>query len=1361
MSRIRSLSLLTALLCFSFSALQSPAASGGDDVSLRNRIKIRKRVKMERGSGEQSEEMGNEKMELLARKRQGLIQDIKRFILEAQDSGQKAELNLRLGGLYLEDYYANLARAQRRFEEKQKAFEEQGKNGKIKAPKFDNSEAVVSLEKARVIYKDLVSRYPKHPRRDEMLYFLAMASLDRGKTQEGMSYFQRLSVEAPNSKYVNDSLIQLGDHYFENNQHTVAEGYYDKLIARKFRPLLPYATYKKAWCQYNQQHTEAALKLLKWVIQVETENEGESQIKIRNEALKDITLPFVDLRIVDDAVAYFRQFGGTTFRQGVTTMAGLYFELGQHKHAISMYETVLGMDQNHPKNPSYEVNIIESLMNAGNREAAVQRLFARLPNYLAESTWHELNAANPKVIAEAAELFENTARKYAFQIHAEAQKGKNKELYSVARSLYSKYLQFFPHTPHSPKVRFYLAEILYKQEDFTNAATQYWAVYKDPSAGSLRLDSIRYALNSLDRQLNQDRKKAGLAAISTKSTGKLKAKEDEDLQLKPYSTVENKFLEISTEYLTTFAKQKDAPDVAYSQAYLRYDHHELVPAYKAFWTLVQTYPKHETAITSAYLILDILNRRKDFPKLIAACKKFMKTPELTSKKKFSDEISDVLRHAELKRIQVVEEKGAFQQAADEYVEYTKAYGSQDENLFEKALYNASVNFTKADNLMAAVETQERFLRRFPKSNLTENLLLQVAATYESLALFDKAAFYFEKLATTYPNNKQAKNALRLAGLYYWGAGSAPKAESVMRHSLRAYPSDKKLVERDLLDLYESEGATAKMVKFYLEARSQRGVSFADYLSYTVKIGELQGAKSGGRMPPQFINEAMKVAQKNEKAIASTPKGAETLAKLMFWVTYQKDLGFRNMKLALPQAQLEANLQRKLKLIKELEKEYNQIAKIGSGEWGLAAIFRTADAYRHMARTILAAPVPGELTGEQLEIYRNELNKEMIVPFNEKALALAEACLDKAQELNLLSNWTPRCYSLAGELKNDRYPLVRTFFLPPMRTALMEPKEKASKVPMGDVKQYAYPFYSSLLFKGGDAERQVAASDIPSLYASESGNEGVSVVPNSLNYRLLADERQTILKSAFNSERPSNPKVDTSFAYLNLMRVLAPKKAIPMILEYLKKDPRNESLHNLLGLSFVEGGNLPAAKVTWLSMVARGAKNAAIWNNLGVVAFLEGNEAQAIEYFQEAVVMPAPREALSNLGFIALKYRNGFEAKKHFQKALEMQDNDASNQVGFAIAQLQNREWDSAKDSLIGLAKRFKNDPYARLSLGYFLMDVDKENNMAGRILKDFVDTQSVDNDMEFRKAMHESRSLAGSAGGGGSSGPQGDLPDIE
>lgn len=1338
---------LLTLLCF-----VSQFAYGD---SIRNRIKIRKKSQVIRSTPDTSEEYNLEKMELVAQKRRGLILDIRRFLREARSQDQKAELNLRLGALYMEDYYGGLAKAQTVYEQ-QKTEYDKDKAGK-RPPKFDNSEALASLDKARSIYRDLVQRFPKHPRRDEMLYFLAVASLDRGKQAEGMQYFQKLTSETPNSRYVNDALVQLGDFYFDGNKFPAAEGYYDQLIKRRYKPLLPYAVYKKGWCAYNQGRQKQALDHFKWAVKNEMEEEGvTTQVKVKSEALKDITLPFVDLRIVDDAVAFFKGYGDPYYRNGIETMAQLYYEAGQYPNAIRLYDLLLKHDPVHTKNPTYEIAIVDALKLKNEPSAAVQRLFSRLPNYLDNSNWYELNSTNPQVIQEANKAFEETARKYAFQFHAEGQKTKNASLYNVARQLYTKYIEYFPRSPQAAQVRFYLAEILYKQGQYVAAADQYWYVYKDGSAGNLRVDAIRYALSALDRQLNMDRKKAGLSVINSKSTSKLKAKDDDSLELIPYSDVENKFIEISSEYLEKYPKAKDAADVLYEQAYLHYSHHELAKAYKSFWTLVQTYPGHITAYPSANLILDILNRKKDYPKLIAACQKFLQTREL-AKPEFRREVADVLRKSELKRIQLVEEQQEFKQAADAYVEYTKAYGNQDEALFEKALYNASVNYTKASLPLQAVETQEKFLRRFPRSRLRENMLLGVAKTYESLANFEKAAIYFEQFASQYPKNAQAKNALRIAGLYYWGAGNPRKAEATMMAFLRAYPAvDSKLVERDLIDVYESAGHTDRLVNHYLRTRSERGMSYTDYVSYTLKAAELIAKKNNGRLPGKLMDDAMKVASRRSKEIAGSPKGVEALSKLYFWYTNIDEDKFHRIKLSLPQRQLEINLTKKLGLMKELEKEYGRIVSLGSGEWGLGAIYKTANIYLSMANEILQAPVPAELSAQQVEQYRAEIDKQMIKPFKEKALSLTVQCLDKSQEFNLLSSWTAKCYSLAGELEPNRYPIARTFFLPSVQLAILIPNGDESKIAVGSVKSFSYPFYSSPFFSNDRMPASAGGRDLPSLYdGPRNAEDGAGAVPKLITYKALAEERKEILKSSFESERPSDTRKGTTFSFLNLSRLVSPQRALPLIIDSIQKDPTNIAMHNLLGLCYLEMGNYPAAKVTWLSMIARGIKNAPLWNNLGVIAYLEGKESSAIDYFSEASLMESAREAMINLGFIALKYRNGFEGKKHFEKAIGLESDDVTAQVGLSVAQLQNREIDHAKDGLIDMSKKYKSDPYAKISLGYFLLDVEKESDLAKKILSEYMDSQNLDNDMQFRQALQEAKSNRPAEGGGEG------LPEIE
>lgn len=1303
---------------------------------MRERIKIRKKTKIERPAAfeeESNEELTLERTEVLSQKRRGLIEDIKKFIREARPgSAQAGELHLRLGTLYMEDYYASLSKAQLVYEREEKAFE--AKKTK-KKPNFDKGEALASLNKAREIYKNLIKQFPKHERRDEMYYFLAISSMDQGKQQEGMNFLQTLTQSAPRSKYVPDALLQLGDYYFDSNNFAKAEDFYDQVLARKSRQLAPYALYKKAWCAYNKQQLDLSLKLFKSVIELAKDgNPGAT--RLRGETLRDITLPMTDKKMVGEAIEYFKSQGSPYYKNGIEMMAALYFETASYPQAIAFYEHALGMNATDAKNPGFEINIIECYKLSNREQEALNRLFTRMPNYLKNSSWYELHSSEPKIIGEAEAGFEELTRKYAFQYHAEGQKTKSAARYEVAKRIYAKYIEHFPSTTHTSKVRFYLAEILYKQKEYVPAADQYYIVYEDPRAATLRTPSIRYALAALDEQINSERKKAGMKAVNSKSSAKLDAKEGEELKLIPYSDAEEKFIKIGSVYLKNYPTAKDSPDVLYTRSYLTYLHHDFVNAYKGFWQVIRTYPKHVAAPVSAHLVLDILNRNKEYGKLIAACKEFLANAAFGNQN-FKKDMADILRKAELKRIQLVENEQKFKEAADQYVEYTKEYGAQDEALFEKALYNASVNYTKAGMLIVAAEVQERFLRRFPNSSFKKQMLLQVAKTYESLANFEKSGFYFEAFANQYTHDAQSKNALRLAGLYLGGSGRQDKAESIFRTFVQRYPKDADTVEKDLVELYENQNAVGKLINFYAQARARRGIGYADYLDYTLKIAELQSQK-GGRLSPALMEEARQVVMKYGKQMRGSAAGIQALAKTMFYVVQSREKIFRNISLA--GNNIEANLQKKLQVLKELDTEYARIAAMGNADWGLAAIYRAAASYQHMAEAVLAAPVPGELGPEQIEMYRAELQKQMIRPFQDKAKNLALSCLDKSQEFNVLSTWTSHCYQLVSQAEPERYPPVRTFYLPALRLALAAPP-KGSLIETGNLKKYPYPMYSSALFEANRVPASQIAVDIPDLY-NEHSQEKIEVLPHALHYRTLTGERQSTIKAALEREKPDDLKRGGSFAFLNLMRVGAPKRATGMILDAIQKDPKNYALHNLLALANLEAGDLAAARIAWLALVAQGVQSAAVYNNLGVLANLEGREDRAIYYFKEATKLQHSTDAAINLGFIALKYRNGFEAKNFFKKAIEDESNDVPAQVGFAVAMLQNRELGKAKDQLVDLSDSHPKDPYLKLSLGYYLIDVEQEAQVAKKIIDKYVEDQNLDQDMDFRQIALEAREAA-------------------
>lgn len=1333
-------------------------------MKLENRIAITKKSYFTRGRTALSKDFNLEKMAVLDKKRRNLILDIRKFLRDARDKEQVFELSMRLGGLYMEDYYAKLNKAQVLYDRANKAYLEEKKH-KGKPPQLDTSVAMASLDLTIALYNDLLKRYPESSRRDEILYFLAAASMDKGKVNDAMKYFAELTQKFPNSPHTQDALVELGDYFFNDNQFAKSEPYYDQIIERKVKALWSYAKYKKAWCAYNLGRKEEALSLFQWVIVNENKIEpkaGERDVvRVKLEAVRDIALPYVDLKILQPSVDFLKAHGGPEYRNTIESMGNLYFEGGDYDHSIFMRSVLLKIDRNHPKNPEYEIGIAEAYRLMGKENQAVNYLFSVLPGYLKRSNWYELNASQPDVVQGAYNLFEDTARKYAFQFHSEAQKTKSAELYDISKKLYAKYIEFFPDSPHTPTIRFYMAEILYKEKFYVQAAEHYYLVFQHPQAGNLKLDSIRFALAALYEQLNIDRKKSGLAEISGKSKSKIAS--EGELQLIPYTMVESRFLQIGSVYLKTYPTNPDSPDVSYEAAYLRYVHHDFVKAYKSFWVFIKNFPSHNNAVNAGYLVLDVLNRKQKYGILVSACKNFLSNPNLKKDTTFVAEVSKILRAGELQVIAGYEKNNEFKRAAEAYIEYTKEYGPQDETLYEKALFNASVNFTKAELFVKAVDAQEKFLRRFKTSQYREDMLLNVAKTYEIFANFGKAAEYFEQFATQYPQNPQAKNALRLSGLYYWGSGRRPKAEEVLLGYLNrsTQDADRERVKKDLIDMYETEGLTTKLIAFYQQEKNQKGVSLADSFALSVRLAEIK-EQAGHRDTNAFVTQLAQQAKANARELSRTAVGKEALAKLLLWETRKREEQFYNLRLVLPEERMAANLQAKIALINELERDLTQIASLGVGEWSLGGIYKTAALYRHLAQSVLQAPVPSNLNAEQLENYRLEIKKTYIDPFNEKALKLAEQCVDKSQELQILSSFSPHCYALAGTLEPRRYPVVRTFYLPPMSTAIYVPNSDRLKT--GPIESYNLPLYTSALFDTREVSRQLASqTGLWEAQATGHLSDLPAIVPAPMNYALLNSKRMNTLQAAMKNVTPA-PKSPPTFAYLNLARLLEPKKSLPLILSTLENYPQDTALHHLLALTYLEMGDLGAAKVTLLSLIARGEKRAGIFNTMGVISLRLNRPFQAIELFQSAINAAeqnpnadsfdkqGAQAAARNLGFMSLKYYGGFQAKKYFEKAIALGPEDPSSETGLLEAKLQNREFEEAGKEFQILAKKLRSNPYTRIAFAYYVMDVQKEPRFAEKVLQEYVQSYGADKDFYFRRALTEVRSAPGDLSG---------LPSIE
>lgn len=1235
--------LFLSLLFFSLQGVSGPVVSGQPS----KKIKISKRSFLTRPNSRLGNEFEGSKAKLLSKRRNSLIIDLKEALKTSKDRGRKSELELRLANLYVEEYKFKVAN---------------GEEGRF------------YLKKAKGLLMSLLQEHPSFERNDETKFQLAQLHLEFSEQEKANKLFLSIITEHPQSPFSQECFLQLADDAFVKNKFELALRYYAPLIKHSNQALVPYAHYKSAWANYNLGKLDSAINHFKVVVTLDSDtNTSSHTIALKKEAIKDLCLPLGETKRYEEGVSLYSNEEEGLKRSGFECLANIASEKGDFKEALSLYKDLITLDAQSENNPKYALAITDVYRKLNQLEGLYNFLEKSLDFYLGSSSWNEIHSNNLSLIQETKTSFEDLIKSITTETHSVAQKTKNNALYTHAKKFYSLYLEHFPLTSFAAQAQFFLAEILFKEKLFDQAAKSYQSVFKNNQASQkLKQTAIEYALLSRLEEINTERKRSGQTAISNDTRSK---RDNTSLAAEPieFSEAETHFLELSEAFVATYPKSPKAPEALFKASYLKYIHLENKAAYQDFWRVVKSYPKDKVAPYAGSLLLDILNQRKDYTNLVEASKALLVRKELSGGD-FRQEVSDILRKSELKIISLKEETGNYEEAANQYLSFISKYGSQDPSLHETALFNAGVCFTKANRPDAALRVKVSFLKTFSKSKLKSDLILQVAKSYEAQADFSQAAKYFALFHQENPNHSQSSESLRLAGLYFWGAGQRDQAESTFLKHLALYPDSREATANDLMDFYSHEGQTSKLKDFILEERSKKGISFQKYLDFTLRLIDLQDS-SESKQVQRLWKEAEQVVSKHEKALLKTLMGSQAVGRVLLKRVSAEENQFSAVRLTDPKGDQEKLLARKLALTSSLETKYEHMASLG-GEVGLAALFKTARIYRDLSQEISEAPIPNGLTADQIEIYRTELTKQMISPFKEKALAFSTQCLDKAQELSIHSPWMARCYGLAAQMEPLTYSPLITFSLPSYYTAYFSS-------PISTQPQSNSFYHSPFFFSEREKER--------SFYNSDLAVKKISLQP-------ILPFRERIL----NTELRGYPDPETPehfFRSLNASRLNDPERSIPEIKAYLKRNSSEPAFHNLLALAYLENKELEKAKVVWLSLLARGYSDPAIFNNLGVLEALRGNESDALAFWKKAESENLP-EALINQGFVALSYRNGHSAKSFFEKAQELRKDELA-ELGNQISSLQIRADEETKKEFLGFAEKYANNPIVESQISAF------------------------------------------------------------
>ena len=414
------------------------------------------------------------------------ITQLKDIIRSQPDGPSRCDLYFRLAERYYEKARSIFYLEMQEYDKKAAAWAADPKKAE---PKIDNRKSQVYTDQAMNIYQKILDKCANYSRRDEVLFTMGYNLYESDKKPQGVKMYWELIKTHPDSRFVPDAYLAMGEHFFSNNDVFKARTAYDKALQFKDSKVYTFALYKLGWCDYNLGDYEKALDKFKKVVElalVESQKPGgdRNKIQLREESLQDMVLCFSQIDAIDAAEEYYlSQVGKKIALNYLRKLARTYEKQGKAEMTVKAFRRLLNEYPTNPESPAFHNSVVMAYRKMNMRKKVKREINRLIDQYKPGSTWAEVNRDNRFAIKKANSLVEGSLRDLVTSYHKEAQDTKSWDTYNLARGIYAKYLEVFPKSESAYKLRWYYADILYKMRDFYSAAKQYSLVVETNEKG--------------------------------------------------------------------------------------------------------------------------------------------------------------------------------------------------------------------------------------------------------------------------------------------------------------------------------------------------------------------------------------------------------------------------------------------------------------------------------------------------------------------------------------------------------------------------------------------------------------------------------------------------------------------------------------------------------------------------------------------------------------------------------------------------------------------------------------------------------------------------------------------------------------
>ena len=948
----------------------------------------------------------------------------------------------------------------------------------VDVKKFEAGQLADSPAEPRQDYREtiklfdrLLGQWQDNRNADGAMYLKGYCLKEMGEDKPALDQFMTLVDKYPESKFIPEAWLRVGEYYFDYNDLPKAINAYTKVMAFKDTPFYDKALYKLAWTYYRNDQYDDAINRFKELVEYSDAQSGKSGEKgsdLRAEAIQYLAISLQEEDWdgdgkPDDDAGFNRALRYLTGEKPyevevLKTIAQIYFDNAKYEESIEATRFLLKKFPNNPDNPGLNQNIIVSYERLRRFDDAFAERDALARNYGEGSAWHDANRSNLSAVQKAEKLVEGALITAATYHHTRAQALKEdakagkagaedealKE-YKLAAVAYDNYLRKYPASENAYELGFYYAECLYYSARFPEAAEQY-AKVRDSALGTkyqevagftailahentVRADIEAGKIEPRPSLMNQP-----IEATAAKATGDKPVGDGTESAVvitpDPIPDGVMKLVSAREQYIERGLQDTSDPGkqarIGYKAGEVYYDFKHYDEARKWFAWVVEHHKQEKVAYYAANNILQTYRVTNDWEnmKIWAGKLNDIGIGSDADRTAIADQIRTLETGATFKQAETLFNAGKFDDAAVKYIELVD---KDPKNKFaDRALNNAAVAFEKTRRFESATNTYQRIYQEYPDSTFASEALYRVAVNSEQFFDYDRAINGHLQLFDKYPKSEHRADALlqaadlqeenqqyeRSAANFEKYAAMFPEKPDAAETFYRAARDYGKLKDtRNELRIYDTF-----VKKYGLDSKNADKV--IEGLSRTADIYEERGdARAARQTWDRIINEF------NQRGLQVGTPVAQHPAKARFKIVELEFQKYEALKLAGSLANQGKTIKEMQTRIKSLQVQYAEVMNYKAFDWTLAAFYRVGHLYQVFAQALYDAPVPPGLNDEEQEAYRTQL-EDIALPIEDEAVKRYQTAYDKAREFKVTNEWTKRILTALNKFKPSDYPLFK-------------------------------------------------------------------------------------------------------------------------------------------------------------------------------------------------------------------------------------------------------------------------------------------------------------------------------------------------